>query len=888
MGNYDELKQAVSEVIKANGNQEITGQVLQNTLLSIINTVGVNATFSGIATTETNPGTPDQNVFYIAVEPGIYSNFEGKEILPNQLCILYNKNNVWSIYKLGVLTTEGAGAVNSLSAIFQNGYIDFDSQNKKFTIGATFVIRKNGLSITLQSGTEILEKDTVISATRALVYDISENELTAKNYNQVSFDDIVIATYNVNNGIYRFNTSTAKIRVDGVYSELMQDNFLYNKYDVVFGGTAYFNEDEKKFVLENAIEVLEKDIYGDNVSRRLNANSFDYNFVGFASTVCAIYYDAASQDIKFIPYSQYRIKDYYLLGVIRVDVSNGLVKEILSTNINISIGTENAIRNAVSSMGVGIGTDVVNIDTINKQIEIKGTVVLRVGNNKTKSANAGFYPFVIDIEQGRVYLLVFDNIQNKLDVVLYNDVKPKHIVLANFYFNTIESRYESSIINSGLDVRVNGVSSSYYLNGFENIAEIIPYNFGKYIDKNTGEMVDNYNRYYYSEFIEVSKGDIIYYHGYIGELAAGVVAYDKDKNKLKNLVESVGYQIIQRVCIAINDEDAKYIRICGDIIQSEKYSVRLLRKNDLLNNELCGKKIAIIGDSISTMYAQNAVSFTVNQDDIDNSRTLVGYPTNSDVGKTIGDKTIELSDIGNEVEFVPNSADLGKQIGVPVNYNPDGLYTWWWILSRLYGFSYKAVCWSGSSMTSHEDDNNYYKGSYAWHPSQISKLAFEDEQSRLSTDPDIVIIYRGTNDFSHLPYAKLTDFCNTLSPIPETDLLSDGGFGFKEAYCITIKKIREKYPYAKIYCCTLNIFKRINYDSFPVNNGDVTLPQYNNAIREVANYMGCGLIEFDKDGITFENCYPTYISDSATIPTHPNQLGHSLMALQAKKNMLYE
>jgi hypothetical protein len=35
MGNYDELKQAVSDVIKTNGNQEITGQVLQNTLLSI-------------------------------------------------------------------------------------------------------------------------------------------------------------------------------------------------------------------------------------------------------------------------------------------------------------------------------------------------------------------------------------------------------------------------------------------------------------------------------------------------------------------------------------------------------------------------------------------------------------------------------------------------------------------------------------------------------------------------------------------------------------------------------------------------------------------------------------------------------------------------------------
>ena len=42
MGNYKELKQAVSDVIKTNGNQEITGAILQNTLLSIINSVGKN------------------------------------------------------------------------------------------------------------------------------------------------------------------------------------------------------------------------------------------------------------------------------------------------------------------------------------------------------------------------------------------------------------------------------------------------------------------------------------------------------------------------------------------------------------------------------------------------------------------------------------------------------------------------------------------------------------------------------------------------------------------------------------------------------------------------------------------------------------------------------
>ena len=63
MGNYEELKAAVASVIKTNGNQEITGQVLQNTLTTLISQVGANATFAGIATPNTAPGTPDQNVF---------------------------------------------------------------------------------------------------------------------------------------------------------------------------------------------------------------------------------------------------------------------------------------------------------------------------------------------------------------------------------------------------------------------------------------------------------------------------------------------------------------------------------------------------------------------------------------------------------------------------------------------------------------------------------------------------------------------------------------------------------------------------------------------------------------------------------------------------------
>lgn len=105
MGNYEQLKQAVSDVIKTNGNQEITGAILQNTLLSIISTVGYNATFAGIATPETNPGTTDQNVFYIATENGIYSNFGGITI-QDEVAIFSNKNGSWRKNVTGIATSN--------------------------------------------------------------------------------------------------------------------------------------------------------------------------------------------------------------------------------------------------------------------------------------------------------------------------------------------------------------------------------------------------------------------------------------------------------------------------------------------------------------------------------------------------------------------------------------------------------------------------------------------------------------------------------------------------------------------------------------------------------------------------------------------------------------
>lgn len=103
MANWQILKAAIADVIKTNGNQEITGQVLQSVLNNIISNLGANATFAGIATPTTNPGTPDQNVFYIASEDGIYSNF-GNVVLENEVAIFTNGNGNWVKTDTGIAT----------------------------------------------------------------------------------------------------------------------------------------------------------------------------------------------------------------------------------------------------------------------------------------------------------------------------------------------------------------------------------------------------------------------------------------------------------------------------------------------------------------------------------------------------------------------------------------------------------------------------------------------------------------------------------------------------------------------------------------------------------------------------------------------------------------
>lgn len=101
MANWDNLKAAIQDVIKENGNEEITGPVLQNTLLSIVNNLGENATFAGLATPATNPGTPDGVIFYVATQQGTYQYFNKLVVNKGETAIFLYKTS-WTKISVAV------------------------------------------------------------------------------------------------------------------------------------------------------------------------------------------------------------------------------------------------------------------------------------------------------------------------------------------------------------------------------------------------------------------------------------------------------------------------------------------------------------------------------------------------------------------------------------------------------------------------------------------------------------------------------------------------------------------------------------------------------------------------------------------------------------------
>lgn len=298
--------------------------------------------------------------------------------------------------------------------------------------------------------------------------------------------------------------------------------------------------------------------------------------------------------------------------------------------------------------------------------------------------------------------------------------------------------------------------------------------------------------------------------------------------------------------------------------------------------EFKGKTLAVLGDSISTLGGENVPELTITELDV--GKELSAYPTLYDLQEnlSLGSHQIVSGDLGTELTFTPTADDVGKSVGKALTYYSESHKPWWKWLCEALEMNAVNASWSGSSITSHEASSNYYRTAHAWHDSQIRRCGKRVSGTTKRLSPDYIIIFRGCNDFSHSPNAYINPetFESGSFSLPTTDKLTVNGetrFGLKEGLCLTISKLRAAYPKAKIFLAATMTIKRDGETAFPCKNSLNTLPQFNKAIFEVAEYFGCGVIRFDKL-FSFESTKEHF--------DHPDESEHYEMFRQALRDFL--
>ena len=260
---------------------------------------------------------------------------------------------------------------------------------------------------------------------------------------------------------------------------------------------------------------------------------------------------------------------------------------------------------------------------------------------------------------------------------------------------------------------------------------------------------------------------------------------------------------------------------------------------------------------------------------------------NSETANVVLDSNLvgkKLSLIGDSITTYQGWLPSGNVTRYPRGAITNVEQTWWKKLLNKTGMVIGQNCaWDGSTCSGlSTSTTNAYA---ACSDKRISQLG-------LNGTPDIIICYIGINDWGATYNKNQTQYGGSFvngAFVPvgnytgEAALPSGELKTFSEAYGCMIGKIQTSYPNAKIYCCTLpqtNGKATYNYDAdgaFPsINRDGVSIADYNDCIRMLANNFGVEVIEFAKCGITWGNI-TTYMEDGL----HPTPDGMTLLADKA-------
>ena len=190
--------------------------------------------------------------------------------------------------------------------------------------------------------------------------------------------------------------------------------------------------------------------------------------------------------------------------------------------------------------------------------------------------------------------------------------------------------------------------------------------------------------------------------------------------------------------------------------------------------------------------------------------------------------------------------------------------TWWQRTINSFGGSLLVNnSWSGSYIKDTSTNTRPTAGAYV---SRALNL-HDDTGENAGEEPDIILIYMGTNDF--YKYKSGCGSVNDYSSIPEKASSDYVPTSVAEAYAIMLYKISEKYKNAEIYC--LNVLEGPSSDEYE-------LSYFNNMLKDVAQQYGAKYVDIcEKSGIKNDSFYETYIpsddGDGTKNTLHPNAAG---------------
>lgn len=137
MANWTQLTADIHERIRDNTTGEITGDVLQYVLDSMVTALGATSGFKGVAlTTTTSPGALDGTAFYLASDSGVYSGF-GITIARKGIYVFEHQNGTWTSKTLYVVEDVSIQPYlnNTLNISLSDNTLTFGSSGFTLLVG---------------------------------------------------------------------------------------------------------------------------------------------------------------------------------------------------------------------------------------------------------------------------------------------------------------------------------------------------------------------------------------------------------------------------------------------------------------------------------------------------------------------------------------------------------------------------------------------------------------------------------------------------------------------------------------------------------------------------------------------------------------------------------